>query len=212
MTQEQFDQLHNAATNGLFCQQKNAEAQLYTTMQKVANKIVRIKNARLSTDETKDIVQDCLLNLLSAKGLANYKPGNNWKAWVSTCMRNKLKDALRSAKRKNTLSLDDGFESEDGSMFNLQLADCSFDELSAKQRKIEQLKTMWSYVRMLPENFRAVLLLQYNMNLSQRETARYLKTTEENVGAMTCRAKVQLKKMINGTGGDSPVSLFNIAA
>ncbi len=100
-----------------------------------------------------DIVQDVALNIL--KGADVLVPIETLSAYVYRSLRNRAIDYLR--RRRNTVSLDDGNEDEDGFSPALQLAD-AFADVEKEASRSELRRSIFEAVEALPDDQKAIVV------------------------------------------------------
>lgn len=122
-----------------------------------------------------------------------------WKRWDS--LRPDFMQALLYKTAKNIM-IDYYRKKENGQKISLEDSlekgwEPSYDEdLIEKINKDENLKKINKQINLLPENLREVVVLRFISDLSAKETAEILETTEVNVRVLQFRAIKKLKEVI----------------
>jgi len=137
--------------------------------------------------EAEEITQESFLKIW--KNLQKFKKGEKFKTWAFTISRNATIDKLR--KKKSFVFSD--FDSEDGdSYIEDSLVDSELlpDELF---EKAEGQKNVENILSCLPENYREVMILRYNEDMTFEEISSVLKRTLNTVRSQHRRALIILK-------------------
>lgn len=131
-----------------------------------------------------DLAQETFLKAL----LALPKEHPNFRAWLYTVARNLFLNACH--KENRVLYMDDLSEQaqEDGIL----------DGILQSERN----RTLHRALMRLDTRKREILVLHYFGGMPHREIAAILKLTPENVKVLTCRAKRELKKILEELGYD----------
>lgn len=132
-----------------------------------------------STQEAEDIFQEVFLKLCAnQKAFASEE---HRKAWLIRVTINCCNSHFVAPWRKNVLSLDD-----------VALAQLP-DDTAPQPDRVDETTDIYAQVLRLPQNMREVILLFYYEELSIREIAQVLQTTEGNVKKRLSRARQKLK-------------------
>lgn len=130
-----------------------------------------------------DLKQDCFVKaMLSYSGTAE-----SIRAWLFHVCRNLWIDHLR--KNKRLTAMPEGYEP----------ADISADIPSGTVMR-EELKLVFEAMHGLPDNMRELILLDCILGIPQREIAAIMGMTPGAVRTLLCRARIALKKKMEGNG------------
>ena len=129
-----------------------------------------------------DLTQETFLRALAA--VKSFRPGSNFRAWVFRIGHNNFVNQKRSERRTKHQLPDDAPAPGEGHA-----------ESSAENR--ETLEVVNRAVADLPSDFRAALLLRVNEELSFREIAKVLNTTEETARWRVFKARQKLMKVLS---------------
>ncbi|MCL6548921.1 MAG: sigma-70 family RNA polymerase sigma factor [Alicyclobacillus sp.] len=135
-----------------------------------------------------DIAQDVFLRALTK--LSTFRGESSVKTWLLSITANRCKDHLRSwAVRHERLAEESRLPESAG-------GDTERDVLDRLQR--DQL---WAAVHRLPVKYREAIVLYYARELSTREVAEALGTTEQAVRTRLHRGRALLKQLLEEGGG-----------
>ena len=114
---------------------------------------------------------------------------SSFKTWLYTIARNTAIDYLRSAKRHNTISLE-------------QCAEISSEEYELERNYIrqEQIAELYLALGRIKMEYRQVLWLTYIEGFSHKEVAGIIKKTVHAIDTIAFRAKLALKKELEKGG------------
>ncbi len=129
-----------------------------------------------------DLTQETFLRALAA--IKSFRPGSNFRAWVFRIGHNNFVNQKRADRRTKHQLPDDAAAPGEGTA-----------ESSAENR--EALEVVNRAVADLPSDFRAALLLRVNEELSFREVAKVLGTTEETARWRVFKARQKLMKVLS---------------
>ncbi|WP_439629165.1 RNA polymerase sigma factor [Gemmata sp.] len=127
-----------------------------------------------------DLTQETFLKALAA--LKSFRPGSNFRAWVFRIGHNNFVNQKRSDRRTKQ-QLPEDFAADETSA-----------EATAENR--EALEIVAKAVAELPEDFRAALTLRVEEELSFRDVAKILNTTEETARWRVFKARQKLMKVL----------------
>jgi len=127
-----------------------------------------------------DLTQETFLKALAA--LKSFRPGSNFRAWVFRIGHNNFVNQKRSDRRTKHQLPDDAAAADIGT------------EAAIEHR--ETLEVVAKAVAELPEDFRAALTLRVEEELSFREVAKILNTTEETARWRVFKARQKLMKVL----------------
>lgn len=149
-----------------------------------------LKNPEDAKDASQDVFIKVYKNLEKCKGI------DVLKSWICAITNNTCIDIIRKQKRQPTLSLDEQFETEEGSF----VFETPSDEKTPEQQFIEDegYEMLKKAIENLPLDYRSVLILRDIHNLSYTEVA---KTANVNIGTVKsrlARGRAMLRKMYSG--------------
>jgi RNA polymerase sigma-70 factor (ECF subfamily) len=127
-----------------------------------------------------DLTQETFLKALAA--MKSFRPGSNFRAWVFRIGHNNFVNQKRSDRRTKQQLPEDS------------AADEISAEATAENR--EALEIVAKAVAELPEDFRAALTLRVEEELSFRDVAKILNTTEETARWRVFKARQKLMKVL----------------
>ncbi|VTU00672.1 rna polymerase : RNA polymerase sigma factor OS=Syntrophothermus lipocalidus (strain DSM 12680 / TGB-C1) GN=Slip_1965 PE=3 SV=1: Sigma70_r2: Sigma70_r4_2 [Gemmataceae bacterium] len=128
-----------------------------------------------------DLTQETFLKALAA--LKSFRPGSNFRAWVFRIGHNNFVNQKRSDRRTKQQLPEDSAAEEVSA------------EATAENR--EALEIVARAVAELPEDFRAALTLRVEEELSFRDVAKILNTTEETARWRVFKARQKLMKVLS---------------
>ncbi|MBA4191855.1 MAG: hypothetical protein C0467_28075 [Planctomycetaceae bacterium] len=127
-----------------------------------------------------DLTQETFLKALAA--LKSFRPGSNFRAWVFRIGHNNFVNQKRADRRTKHQLPEDAAAPDIGT------------EAAIENR--ETLEVVAKAVAELPEDFRAALTLRVEEELSFREVAKILNTTEETARWRVFKARQKLMKVL----------------
>ena len=142
--------------------------------------------------EAEDIAQEVFIQVF--RSIQNFKGESLLSTWIYRITITKSLDHLRSKKRKKRY----GFLSSlfgDNNMPVYEPED--FNHPGVLQEKKEDAAILFKIIELLPENQRTAFILNKVEDLSYREIAAILNTTESAVDSLLQRAKMNLRKKLN---------------
>ena len=128
-----------------------------------------------------DLTQETFMRALAA--VNSFRPGSNFRAWLFRIGHNNFVNLKRAERRTKHQLPDDLAAAEHGSAAN-----------TAEQRDV--LEAVGRAVAELPDDFRAALMLRVDEELSFREVAKILGTTEETARWRVFKARQKLVQML----------------
>ena len=138
------------------------------------NTILRLAISYLRNhDDAEDVLQDTFLQLLRAAPV--FESLEHQKAWLLRVAINLCKNRLKYNKRRNWEALSDAVE----------------------QQMTEDLSFVWEAVDKLPKQYREVVHLFYQKDLSTKLIAQLLNKKESTIRSLLHRARIQLKTQLN---------------
>ncbi|WP_458407443.1 RNA polymerase sigma factor [Anaerotignum sp.] len=155
----------------------------------VYNVALRMMN---HSEDAKDISQEVFLK--AYRSLANFDERSTFSTWLYRITHNTCIDEMRKRKGKQSYSLEEELESEDGSM-QRQIADegdTPEESLLREEQKSEILRALDT----LSEEHKAAIILRDVKGLSYEEIAEILELSLGTVKSRISRARNQLKNEI----------------
>ncbi|WP_245628928.1 sigma-70 family RNA polymerase sigma factor [Alicyclobacillus shizuokensis] len=137
--------------------------------------------------QAEDIAQDVFLRAFAK--MDSFRGDSSVKTWLLTITANRCKDYLRSWVVQRVVVDDEHLN---------QVVDDVSPELEVA-RKLEE-DGLWAAVHSLPAKYSEVLILYYRHDLSSREIAEVLNTTDQNVRTRLHRGRAMLKRLLEGEG------------
>jgi len=139
--------------------------------------------------EAEDITQEVFINVYEK--LYQFDSNKKFGPWIYRIATNASISALR--KKKKVITLD--FNETYGKAYeDYYLADSGDPQLMFER---EELKIFTDKaINELPENYRVVIMLRYQMDLNNQEIAEVLGVTKENVEVRVHRARKALRKIV----------------
>ncbi len=137
--------------------------------------------------QAQDITQDVFLRAFVKRD--TFRGQSSIRTWLLTITVNRCKDHLRSWAQRHEIQ-------DDGSIVYVESLSDTERQAMARVERDE----LWRALGQLPVKLREVLVLYYLQDLSGREIAQVLKTTEANVRTRLRRARQQLKEIFEARG------------
>ncbi len=151
-----------------------------------------------STD-AEDIAQEVFIQVY--RSIKQFKGDSLLSTWIYRITVTKSLDFLRSKKRKKRF----GFVSNLFSDRNQPIYEPGdFNHPGVQQERKEDASLLFKMVDQLPENQRTAFILNKVEELTYREIADILKTSESAVDSLLQRAKQNLRKKLSGQINNSP--------
>ncbi|MCH5252957.1 MAG: sigma-70 family RNA polymerase sigma factor [Lachnospiraceae bacterium] len=143
------------------------------------NDILRLAFSFLKRrEDAEDIVQDTLIRFMQSGGV--FENEEQMKAWLLRVAANLCRDYLKSAEKKKTVALPEGY-------------DVAAEEL-LPEGESEVLKAVMA----LPEKYRSAIHLYYYEEYSTKEIAEILSKKEVTVRSLLKRGREKLENMMKG--------------
>lgn len=139
-----------------------------------------------SREDAADAVQETFLKAFT--GLGSFRGESKLSSWLCRILNNVCVDILR--KRKETVPLDGG-EAEEGESVRTEIPDGRFDPVAVLERT-DLRERVNAAVTLLPEEFKAPLLLREYEGLSYAEIAEALELDPGTVKTRIFRARKKL--------------------
>lgn len=139
--------------------------------------------------EAEDITQEVFINVYEK--LYQFDSNKKFGPWIYRIATNASISALRKKKKVITLDFDEAY----GKAYEDYYTAGSTDPQLMFER--EELKFFTDKaINELPENYRVVIMLRYQMDLNNQEIAEVLGVTKENVEVRVHRARKALRKIV----------------
>ncbi len=155
----------------------------------VYNLALRMMN---HSEDAQDIAQEVFLKVY--RSLANFDERSAFSTWLYRITHNTCIDEMRKRKGKQTYSLEEDLESEDGSM-QRQVADAG-DTPEESLLRAEQKSEILQALDTLSEEHKAAVVLRDVKGLSYEEISEILELSLGTVKSRISRARNQLKTEI----------------
>jgi len=139
-----------------------------------------------SAERAEDAAQEAFVR--AYRGFAGYDAAQPFGAWIMRIARNHCLDLLRRRRLEPT---ELGNEAEETAAAEADDTDSLGELLTA-----ERASAVQAAVAALPERYRVPLALAYFADLSYDEIAAELGITRTHVGALLCRARQSLRKIL----------------
>lgn len=141
-------------------------------------------------EEAEDLTQEVFIHLYQK--ITHFNPEKRFKPWLYRVAVNICISRLRRKRKVVFLSFDDALTGS-----------ADFDNLRAvypdRNVEIQELqKEVFRAVLEMPENYRAMIVLRYQMGLNNSEIAETLGITRENVEVRMHRAHKNLRRILLG--------------
>lgn len=142
--------------------------------------------------EAEDIAQEVFIQVY--RSISQFKGNSLLSTWIYRITVSKSLDLLRSKKRKKRFGFMSPFFGDDNRpMYEPE----DFNHPGIQHERREDASILFKLVDQLPENQRIAFILNKVEELSYREIADILKTTESAVDSLLQRAKQHLRKKLN---------------
>ena len=142
--------------------------------------------------EAEDIAQEVFIQVY--RSIQNFKGESLLSTWIYRITITKSLDHLRSKKRKKRFGfLSSLFGDDNKPVYEAK----DFNHPGVLQERKEDAAILFKLIDQLPENQRTAFILNKVEELSYREIAAVLDTTESAVDSLLQRAKQNLRKKIN---------------
>lgn len=139
--------------------------------------------------EAEDITQEVFITVYEK--LYQFDTSKNFAPWIYRIASNTSISALRKKKKVVMLNFDETF----GSHNEINQASSYIDPQLLFERK-ELQEEISSAIMMLPESYRVIITMRYQMDLDNREISDILEISKENVEVRIHRARKALRKII----------------
>ena len=139
--------------------------------------------------EAEDITQEVFINVYEK--LYQFDSNKKFSPWIYRIATNASISALRKKKKVITLDFDEAY----GKAYeDYYTADSGNPQLMFER---EELKFFTDKaINELPENYRVVIMLRYQMDLNNQEIAEVLGVSKENIEVRVHRARKALRKIV----------------
>ena len=143
--------------------------------------------------DSEDIAQDVFLTVYQK--LYQFDQTKNFSPWLYRIAVNTCITAMRKKKKVVNISLHEDFSEQIEPNYDYS----KFDPQTILEQK-ELREVIKSSIEKLPENYKIVIVLRYDMGLTNQEIADILHITKDNVEVKIHRARKALRKIIMETG------------
>ena len=146
----------------------------------------RMTNQR---EEAEDVAQEVFINVY--RKLYQFDTSRRFAPWIQKIAVNTCITRLRKKKKVISVSFDDSLNNRSEVFPNIDYSDPSvvYDRQQLREDINEALLQ-------LPESYRAMLILRYQLEMSNQEIAEALGITRENVEVRIHRARKSLRKVL----------------
>jgi len=139
--------------------------------------------------EAEDITQEVFVNVYQK--LYQFDRNKKFAPWIYRIATNASISALR--RKKNVINLD--FDEAYGKSYeDYNTASSSDPQLLCERQELRQFIN--EAINKLPESYRAVIILRYQMDLSNQEIAEIMEVSKENIEVRIHRARKALRQII----------------
>jgi RNA polymerase sigma-70 factor (ECF subfamily) len=151
----------------------------------------RIGSMVRNASDADDLLQDVCLKVWGH--LSSFRAESHFRTWIIRVAINEVLQSYRRAQRRPTCQMPVDFE-----------AVCPGDSPYQSFARIEERKTVHNAVAELPATYRQVLILRDFQQLTERETARRLRSSVPLVKTRLFRARVMLSTLLQRPRTRSP--------
>ncbi len=144
-----------------------------------------------NTADAEDIAQEVFIQVY--KSIHQFKGNAQLSTWIYRITTTKSLDLIRSRQRKKRFGFIKSLFREDHSLL---VDPVDFNHPGVLKEQKEDAAKLFSLINQLPEHQRTAFILNKVEELSYREIAAVMQTTEASVDALLQRAKKQLQKKI----------------
>lgn len=131
-------------------------------------------------EDAEDLTQRVFIRIYRSS--ERYLPQAKFSTWIFTIARNLLIDEIKKRKRRPQMVFDEHIEK-------------AGDGESGRSEELTEILT--KHLDTIPENHRTALLLRVQRELSYREIAEVMQTTEASVKTWIHRARLDLRKSLS---------------
>ncbi len=162
----------------------NPSAAVELALDLYGNDILRLSFSFLkSKEDAEDIVQDTLIRFMQSGNV--FQNEEQMKAWLLQVAANLCRDFLKSAQRKKTVSLPEGYD------------------MAVEENLPEGESEVLQAVMALPEKYRSAIHLYYYEEFSTKEIAEILGKKEATIRSLLKRGREKLENMMKGGREDA---------
>lgn len=185
----------------LIAKARSGDAEAFADIVRENEKLLYNLALRLlgSREDAADAVQEAFLKAFT--GLGTFRGESKLSSWLCRILNNACIDILR--KRKETVPLDAGDAGEGEAAVRTEIPDERFDPVAVLE-KTDLRRRVRAAVTLLPEEFKAPLLLREFEGLSYAEIAEVLELDPGTVRTRIFRARKKLCAILSGDGNFSP--------
>lgn len=150
-----------------------------------------------NNEDAEEVVQDTLMATIN--GIGNFKSESNIKTWVYRIAINKSKDAVKYRSRKKrfatVISISKNSDTNDKDFEPL-----SFSHPGVELENKEQMELLMRGINQLPEKQKEALILAKFEQMSMKDIAMIMKTTDKAIESLLSRAKSNFRTYLKGEG------------
>lgn len=139
-------------------------------------------------EEAEDLVQEVFIHVYQKMG--HFDPAKRFKPWLYRVAVNTCISRLRRKQKVVFLSFDDALTGSVESNAARSISPDKNIEMQELQKEVHQA------VLEMPENYRAMIILRYQLDLTNPEIAEILSITKENVEVRMHRAHKHLRRIL----------------
>lgn len=141
-------------------------------------------------EEAEDLAQEVFIHVYQK--MYHFDPAKKFKPWLYRVAVNTCISRLRRKQKVVFLSFDDALTG------SVEYANFSYlsPELNIERQELQQ--EIYQAVLEMPENYRAMIILRYQLDLTNAEIAEVLSITKENVEVRMHRAHRHLRRILLG--------------
>ncbi|MGE5371076.1 MAG: sigma-70 family RNA polymerase sigma factor [Solirubrobacterales bacterium] len=139
-------------------------------------------------EEAEDAVQEVFITIF--RKIDQYNPSFRFSPWLYKIAANTCISRIR--KTKKVVLVD--FENPESRSIEFEHADVPDPLLNLE--RAELARVIWEACAEIPEAYKIVLMLRYQMDLSNKEIAECLNTSRENIEVKLHRARKALRKIL----------------
>ncbi len=139
--------------------------------------------------EAEDITQDVFVNVYQK--LYQFDSNKKFAPWIYRIATNASISALRKKKKIVTLDFDEAYGKAYEDYYTAHSGD---PQLMFEREELKHF--IYEAINELPESYRAVVILRYQMDLNNQEIAEVLGVSKENIEVKVHRARKALRKIV----------------
>lgn len=139
--------------------------------------------------EAEDITQDVFINVYQK--LYQFDSNKKFAPWIYRIATNASISVLRKKKKIVTIDFDEAYGKAYEGYYTAHTGD---PQLAFEREELKRF--IFEAINELPESYRAVLILRYQMDLNNQEIAEVLGVSKENIEVKVHRARKALRKIV----------------